>query len=74
MRTAWTKPSDTFSSWALTAVFIVIVMGLMGWFFDDSRNTLAVIGTACIVGAALGTAARARKRRSGDPERPDIPR
>jgi hypothetical protein len=64
MRAALTKPPDTFSGWALTVVLVVTAMGLIGWFFDDFRM-VAVVGTAALLGAAMGTASRARNRRSG---------
>ncbi len=73
MRAAWTKPPDTFSGWALTAVPIAIAMGLIGWFFNDIQSVV-VVGTAAILGLTAGTAAKARKRRLGDFERPDLRR
>jgi hypothetical protein len=64
MRAALTTPPDTFSGWALTVVLVATAMGLIGWLFDDFRMA-AVIGAAALLGAAVGTASRARKHRSG---------
>jgi hypothetical protein len=48
-----TKPVDTWSGWALTTLFIAILMVIIGWFYDDYRTALV-----CGAGATAGVASR----------------